>query len=148
MAGDHHGPLGEEIAVEGAHRPQARQRLGIAVPHHGAGIAPETDGLDPERAEHAGFGLAKRSAIAGRAEAHLCPRASEIDQVDPIGAEIVHEIEQQRVRVETLVGQVAEVPVRPLPGISASARAEEDEGAQLRMPAAHAREVVEGREFA
>ena len=109
------------------------------------GIAPEVDGLDPELAEDPRCGLVKHPALAGRPEADLRSGPREIDQVDPVGAERIDEIQQERIRVQACIGQIAEIPVRPLLRICASARAEEDEEAQIRMSGADTGELAGDR---
>jgi len=103
------------------------QPLGITGPEERLDVTPEIDRIDPELVESAWLAFVEQAPITGSPKAHLRPRPREIDQVDAIGLERIHDVEQERVSVQVRRGEISEVPVRPLSRISARTGPEQEE---------------------
>lgn len=85
----------------------------MGLPQHRLDVAPEARDLDPELEEQAGGPLVDQDALGAGIAPQQGRGATEIDQVDVVGAQRGGQVSSQRAEVEARVGQVPESQSEP-----------------------------------
>ena len=121
--------LGQEFTVDGRTHPSAARTSAWAVRMTGPASHP-LHRLELELQERAGGPLEQGHTVTGRAESQERARGGEVGEVDGVGSHRHREFREQLGRIEPLVGEVGEVPVRPWPRVTAPARTVQDQQAE------------------